>query len=200
MNQATGDTIALDAGGGGIGNIDNLTITTNANQEIQTVATINANTATGATNPIYDWVGTLAEYNAQNIETLHPDWVCFITDDLSAEAYEAYTKGESLNMFVQKGHQVVEFQAPNAGNNYTWYRKYADGWVEQGGRVNGGTSQTATFPIAMADTHYTVAYGNISGTYEQVRTDAKTTTTITIKNANSGGTVSTDWQVSGMAA
>ena len=99
-----------------------------------------------------------------------------------------------------KADAVIDYQEPTAENGYTWYRKYASGWVEQGGGVNGGTSQTATFPIAMADTNYTVAYGNISGTYEQVRTDAKTTTTITIKNANSGGTVSTDWQLSGMAA
>ena len=25
---------------------------------------------------------------------------------------------------------VVEYQMPNANNNYTWYRKYASGWVE----------------------------------------------------------------------
>lgn len=99
-----------------------------------------------------------------------------------------------------KADAVVDYQEPTGANNYTWYRKYKSGWVEQGGNVNGGTSQTATFPVEMADTHYTVAYGNISGTYEQVRTATKTTTSITIKNANSGGTVSTDWQVSGMGA
>ena len=95
---------------------------------------------------------------------------------------------------------VVEMQHPTAENNYTWYRKYKSGWVEQGGNVNGGTSQTATFPVEMADTHYTVAYGNVSGTYEQVRTSARTTTSITIRNANNSGTVSTDWQVSGQSA
>lgn len=99
-----------------------------------------------------------------------------------------------------KADAVIDFQLPTADNGYTWYRKYKSGWVEQGGNVNGGTSQTATFPIEMADTNYTVAYGNMSGTYEQVRTDTKTTTSITIKNANSGGTVSTDWQVSGLSA
>ena len=99
-----------------------------------------------------------------------------------------------------KADAVIDFQLPTAENGYTWYRKYKSGWVEQGGNVEGGTSQTATFPIEMADTNYTVAYGNISGTYEQVRTNTKTTTTITIKNANSGGTVSTDWQVSGLSA
>ena len=99
-----------------------------------------------------------------------------------------------------KADSVIDWQMPTEENGYTWYRKYASGWVEQGGNVSGGTSQTPNFPIEMADTHYTVAYGNMSGTYEQVRTNTKTTTSITIKNANSGGTVSTDWQVSGMSA
>lgn len=84
LNQASGDTIALDAGGGGsIDAIDNLTITKNGDDEIQAVATVNANTAVGATNPVYDWVGTLAQYTAQDIENQHPDWICFITDDES---------------------------------------------------------------------------------------------------------------------
>lgn len=99
-----------------------------------------------------------------------------------------------------KADAVIDYQMPTADNGYTWYRKYKSGWVEQGGNVNGGTSQTATFPIEMADTHYTVAYGNVSGTYEQVRTSARTTTSITIRNANNSGTVSTDWQVSGLSA
>lgn len=28
---------------------------------------------------------------------------------------------------------VTEWQTPTAENNYTWYRKYKSGWVEQGG-------------------------------------------------------------------
>jgi hypothetical protein len=31
---------------------------------------------------------------------------------------------------------VVDFQAPTSANNYTWYRKYKSGWVEQGGLLN----------------------------------------------------------------
>lgn len=30
---------------------------------------------------IYDWIGTKAEYEEQQIETLHPEYLCFITDD-----------------------------------------------------------------------------------------------------------------------
>lgn len=54
---------------------------------------------------------------------------------------------------------VVETQLPTSENNYTWYRKYASGWVEQGGTkiintssVSGGTYSTAdiVFPIGMS--------------------------------------------------
>lgn len=107
---------------------------------------------------------------------------------------------EWVNNFLGQFDYIVSSQEPTEENGYTWYRLYKSGWVEQGGNVNGGTSQTPNFPIEMADTHYAVAYGNMSGTYEQVTTTTKTTTSITIRNANNGGTVSTDWQVSGMSA
>jgi len=51
---------------------------------------------------------------------------------------------------------VIEFQTPTAENGYTWYRKYASGWIEQGGKfvvnsasVAGNTYSTAnlTFPV-----------------------------------------------------
>lgn len=31
---------------------------------------------------LYDWVGTLAEYREQDIENQHPEYLCYITDDL----------------------------------------------------------------------------------------------------------------------
>ena len=77
VNQSGNTELNLDKGG----DIDNLTITENADDEMQAIGVINKNTETGATNPIYDWVGTEAEYEAQNIATLHPEWLCFITDD-----------------------------------------------------------------------------------------------------------------------
>lgn len=85
------------AAGGNVA-IDETTITFNNNDEIQAVATVNQNTAASATNPVYDWVGTLAEYNAQNIATLHPEWVCFITDDFVG-GDSVYTKTQIDNMF-----------------------------------------------------------------------------------------------------
>lgn len=61
----------------------------------------NQNTVAGATNPIYDWVGTLAEYNTQAVETLHPEWICYITDDVSGGS-SVYTKTEVNNLLNEK--------------------------------------------------------------------------------------------------
>ena len=213
LNQATGDTIALDAGGGGGGVvIDNSTITKNSDNEIQAVATINVNTAAGATNPVYDWVGTLAEYTAQDIENQHPDWLCYITDDFTAGAYDAYSKSQTDTLLANKvntGHEVIEFQAPTAGNNYTWYRKYADGWIEQGGvwpHPNPGTyynNVTITLPVVMADANYSVILSNTgTNTTAYAKTVSGKTTTEFV--CTSGGDVSKyngfDWAVRGMAA
>lgn len=68
-------------GGHAVVSMDGITITNNANHEIQTVAKINQNNAVGAVNYLYDWCGTLEEYTAQQISTTHPDWICFITND-----------------------------------------------------------------------------------------------------------------------
>lgn len=42
----------------------------------------NQNRAEGAIPDKYDWVGTIEEYQKQRIVTEHPEWVCFITDDV----------------------------------------------------------------------------------------------------------------------
>ena len=46
--------------------------------------------ATDGADITYDWVGTLAEYNAQSIATAHPDWLCFITDDVNSNDENLY--------------------------------------------------------------------------------------------------------------
>jgi hypothetical protein len=54
---------------------------------------------------------------------------------------------------------VIETQTPTSTNNYTWYRKYKSGWVEQGGYKDGTVSYASNpiiFPIKMADTNYSL--------------------------------------------
>lgn len=56
---------------------------------------------------------------------------------------------------------VVSKQDPTPENGYTWYRKYSDGWVEQGGISNANSSGVAvTLPVAMQDANYTAVVGN----------------------------------------
>ena len=111
---------------------------------------------------------------------------------------------------------IVDFQIPTANNNYTWFRKYASGWVEQGGVQIGNSTYgkaTVILPVEMADNTYQ-AFGNIGwanetawytttgGTSGQAMitdvcgaTTDKTTTTFSIQSFSTH-----NWYVCGMAA
>lgn len=96
---------------------------------------------------------------------------------------------------------VIAYQAPTADNNYTWYRKYKSGWVEQGGRAN--TSEngtTCTLPITMSDTNYFVQVtvsGESSSNYS-TSAKSKQKTYITISTYTEVRPC--DWMVCGFAA
>lgn len=65
---------------------------------------------------------------------------------------------------------VVESQFPTAENNYTWYRKYKSGWVEQGGFVNSGSQTSVNFLIPMANTDYFASFMFASNTLQPAYT------------------------------
>lgn len=98
---------------------------------------------------------------------------------------------------------VIASQAPTAENNYTWYRKYKSGWVEQGGI---DTTSYVTFPITMADTNYTVTCGmeipssNVGSPTVSYMDKATTGVRILIRWEGAGTTGERCWQVSGIAA
>lgn len=50
--------------------------------EIQPRSIENRNTAESALLDKYDWVGTIEEYQTQQIAEQHPEWVCYITNDI----------------------------------------------------------------------------------------------------------------------
>ncbi|MBQ2575501.1 MAG: hypothetical protein II575_14920 [Bacteroidales bacterium] len=109
---------------------------------------------------------------------------------------------------------MIAFKYPTAGNNYTWYRKYADGWVEQGGITTSGTIvQSVALPVTMADTNYTISLvatsNNASGKnnvgivgYENVSTTGFDTrgNTVNGQNESSTATGTRRWYVAGMYA
>lgn len=112
---------------------------------------------------------------------------------------------------------VVEYQMPNANNNYTWYRKYASGWVEQGGMSTPGQASPVTvqLPIEMDSgkyqiqltpqltdsTDYTYSLSRIA----TIRNDNNYTNNTTsfmyaVTSTTGASTVSVVWEVKGIAA
>ena len=108
------------------------------------------------------------------------------------------TAGLNTEMFNDlNAHKVIEFQAPTSANNYTWYRKYADGWVEQGGRCTvpatnglGSSSVTVTLPVPIATPEQaTLSYNGMGSTEYYSNCENQATlkaTTVTIGRWNNG--------------
>ncbi len=111
---------------------------------------------------------------------------------------------------------VIAWQNPTAENNYTWFRKYKSGWVEQGGRwvgsiklgpYNVGTDDI-TLPIVMSDgNYYAVIKCNQNNDINAMtgygaRTNTATTLRVNFKEfLNSTTTIErADWYVCGIAA
>lgn len=106
---------------------------------------------------------------------------------------------------------VVARQLPTANNNYTWYRKYKSGWIEQGGIVTNigiNNSKISIFPVAMASNDYAVALSVLADSYnispEMVPFVRRfSTTQIEIKtSATESGDkqINARWLICGMAA
>lgn len=101
-------------------------------------------------------------------------------------------------------HRVIDFQEPTSANNYTWYRKYMDGWVEQGGEISSTSTAniTVSLPITMGDSHYTACVFCISNStdpvgFRNVSVWNRTTTSFECREQSG---IPKIWEVKGMAA
>lgn len=103
---------------------------------------------------------------------------------------------------------VVESQLPTADNNYTWYRKYKSGWVEQGGTTSITSTAdgvVATLAVEMADTNYSVTCSPVmnNGTWISAWIQRVSVAQVKVDMFNHTGARSegtTTWEVRGMAA
>ena len=97
--------------------------------------------ATDGADISYDWIGTLAEYEAQQVATNHPDWLCFITDDVTISnenVYEnVYTKAETNELFMAKNDLIayqpnlLDFKwADHLLNDIQWLRADTFSWQD----------------------------------------------------------------------
>lgn len=125
--------------------------------------------------------------------------------------YDSTTKGIRIHDGItQGGHEIpmlIAVQRPTAENDYTWFRVWSDGWVEQGGIISHAAAdegRTTTMPIEMMDTNYTfnrepLIYTNASGTGDAYFHGATSRTTTTFTCWLSSYVNDYSWQVSGMA-
>ncbi len=108
-----------------------------------------------------------------------------------------------------KADAVIDYQEPTSANNYTWYRKYKSGWIEQGGLTGAVPSSNDPYLInllcPMSDTNYCIFFtkhnsstGAGSSAYVQdFCLYTNTTTSFTICRSYNGPI---RWQVSGISA
>lgn len=185
-------------------------------------SSVHANSGNGQyTNFAFDASRSSAVYSGDGTNTLIQPrasqmYLYFYVGQFTQTAIEqtAGINAETLNGKVDKGHQVVEYQEPTSANNYTWYRKYADGWVEQGGKqvsptnANNWATTTITLPVVMANTNYNVFVANCNltdGRYGSggaaITTDRTTTSFVYSQyNVNGGSSTPLEWEVKGIAA
>ena len=152
-----------------------------------------------------------------NSTTVQPNatqmYLYFYVGEYTQTAVENTAGITSETINALGAHAVVEAQLPTAANNYTWYRKYADGWVEQGGwKQDGDTPASVILPIPMNNTYYCISTQMIkdstspeSGYDVSVRVYNQTTSSFWYQLAVvSGGTGqgirNWCWEVKGMAA
>lgn len=119
-----------------------------------------------------------------------------------------YHGNESKPKILINGKEMVAFVTETYKSGTSWYRKYSDGWVEQGGKST-SDGQTVTFPIKMADTEYFISgmpYETDTGAISSVAFASKTTTSVVLygKRVNAAGFASgahpVYWEVKGFAA
>lgn len=85
-------------------------------------------------------------------------------------------------------HDVITVVAQSYGGN-SWYRKYSDGWIEQGGTSgtpDGQGSSVITFPIAFSNAEYTITFCNNMG-YHAWLSDKTTTNFAYSREQHTGG-------------
>lgn len=95
---------------------------------------------------------------------------------------------------------VIETQNPTAENNYTWYRKYKSGWIEQAGHTTSSEAGTiCSFPVEMRDTNYSALISVTGDSSSNFSTAVKTKHKNYITVSTYTETRPCDWMIFGFA-
>lgn len=92
---------------------------------------------------VYDWIGTLAEYNSQDIENQHPEYLCFITDDETPVicATRSLDNLDAIGQAKFDGIIKAGMLSPFAGSTAP------DGWLICDGSAISRTTYAALFAV-----------------------------------------------------
>ena len=188
--------------------IDNKTITKGSSGLLQVTGNIEKNKKLVT----FDWIGTQQEFEDQNIANLHPDWIWYITNDIQGIT-QYYTQSEVDALLVLKANQnltnidldkislsrVIETKFNPDGS---WYRKFSDGYVEQGGqsiKKADWNKVTIIFPVPFKNTLYFVdAVTGYTAQTDSPCINEKTPTYFTCNFYNSTG--NGNWYACGLYA
>ena len=117
---------------------------------------------------------------------------CLTADDLTTLNSTVDGHTESINTLNGYDY-VINSQSPTAENDYTWYREYKTGWIEQGGIYqkasfslgSGSTIEVSgiTFPKTLAESPK-IVYVSDDMTFFNLHVIERTTTGIKIKISN----------------
>lgn len=113
-----------------------------------------------------------------------------------------HLRGLPDGSFTWAGQHIVRLTA-YSHTTTAWYRKYSDGWVEQGGVANRSTTGTVTLHVAMANADYCINITCVSSSQRYAFAGSRTTTSFNFSAAddssqNNDGTYT--WYVCGKHA
>lgn len=166
------------------------------------------NSATSSSNGWSFDASRSSDVYKDDVDTVQPNTVRYramvqLATAATDEALETCT-GVLADVAELKSHEVIEFQAPTAENNYTWYRKYADGWVEQGGsKASGGSgNHIIDLPVTMSDTAFWAQVTRSSGasTTTNVNVWVRTPTSTSQITVYTSDDTGIKWEVKGIYA
>lgn len=152
---------------------------------------------------LYFYVGNFEQSALEQTAGLNAELFNGKADTSSVQALESRTDA------LEERDYVVASQIPTSSNNYTWYRKYKSGWVEQGvaALISGGDAIVITLPVPMSSINYNISLSQYNGDttapnlnrlsfYNQTATGFSVISRYTSSNAAR----SFLWQVCGQAA
>lgn len=128
--------------------------------------------------------GEATTINGTSIDTLHINTESASIKNLAVENFEV--SNENIT-----GNVVILTESWNDGNG-EWYRKYSDGWIEQGGKIEAGSStqyKTVNYAIPFSSASSYVLTYTVDGIASYIGVKNRTTTNSEIATHTTGGAI-----------